>query len=290
MNASRQSMSQDVDRISIEAEDGHRFSALLPTSLLTSAETPLLAFLPALGVSARPYGGFVEALNKRGINAVVMDWRGIGSSSWRASRRQDWGAQEILHQDIPAFVQALRDRFPNSTLFLGGHSLGGQFAALAANMQQAAGVVIHATGNPYAATYSGLGRLGMHGIGFFVPLLTRIWGYFPGKLLRFGGNEGARLMQDWAHTVRTGEYAPKGCDCDHTQELADYTGPVLGLPMPVDGLIAEDSLRRLLAQMSAAHSQWQTIPKEAFAKPGHFSILQEPQPIAAAIADFIQEL
>src|SRR5690242_16818249 len=67
-----------------------------------------LYWLPAMGVPAKHYLPFAEALAARGIAVALHEWRGIGSSQWRAGRRQDWGYRALLQQDLLAGLAAAR--------------------------------------------------------------------------------------------------------------------------------------------------------------------------------------
>lgn len=109
----------------IEAGDGHRWQLLATAP--TKPHSSLL-WLPAMGVAAKHYRPFAEALAARGVATFVHEWRGNGSSNLRASRQQDWGYKELLSRDLPASEVAIAERFPDIGPIIGGHSLGGQLA------------------------------------------------------------------------------------------------------------------------------------------------------------------
>ena len=96
------------DGLAVVAEDRHRFSLLL-----RAPETPraTLLWLPALGVAAKHYLPFAEALAGHGVAVFVHEWRGHGSSSLRAGHGSDWGYRELLEHDLPASACAIHERF-----------------------------------------------------------------------------------------------------------------------------------------------------------------------------------
>src|SRR5690606_15566220 len=109
-------------------------------------------WLPALGVSARHYLPLAEALAGRGAAVFLHEWRGAGSSNLRAGRDCDWGYRELLAEDIPASVAAMREALPGvATTRLGGHSLGGQLASCSIALQPgyAQGLWLVGSGAPY---------------------------------------------------------------------------------------------------------------------------------------------
>ena len=84
-----------------------------------------LYWLPALGVGIGPNELFADALAAAGVAVVVHEWRGLGSSNRRASRRCDWGYRELLDLDIAAGIEAAGNQIRAPRWYLGGHSLGG---------------------------------------------------------------------------------------------------------------------------------------------------------------------
>lgn len=114
-----------VELQSVAAADGHRFE--VRRFAAADARRPGLLFVPALGVPAQKYDTFGSRLADAGIDVAVHEWRGLASSSLRAGRACDWGYRELF-ADLDATLAALD---PASRVF-GGHSLGGQFAAMLA--------------------------------------------------------------------------------------------------------------------------------------------------------------
>ena len=112
----------DASPLPVQAEDGHRFELLARVPTQPRAR---LLWLPALGVAARHYLPYAEALAARGIAVYLHEWRGNGSSSLRPSRTQDWGYREILEHDLPASLAQMPEDAA-TPLIIGGHSLGGQ--------------------------------------------------------------------------------------------------------------------------------------------------------------------
>src|SRR5690606_8203629 len=109
----------------LAATDGHRYTLL--ARIPERADRSLL-WLPALGVAARHYLPFADALAARGVAVFLHEWRGNGSSALRPDRDHDWGYRELLTADLPASEQAIDSLLPGLPRVIGGHSLGGQLA------------------------------------------------------------------------------------------------------------------------------------------------------------------
>ena len=55
-----------------------------------------------MGVEARYYASFAEALSRQGILVAICELRGHGSSSVRPRHGVDFGYREVVELDIPA--------------------------------------------------------------------------------------------------------------------------------------------------------------------------------------------
>ncbi len=99
-----------AETLSITAADGHRFDAGLFRADRDAA--PMLVFLSALGTPSRVYRGFAAAMAGQGVHVCTPDWRGMASSSVRASRRHDHGYRELVEIDAPALIEKLTALFP----------------------------------------------------------------------------------------------------------------------------------------------------------------------------------
>ena len=183
----------------VEAADGHQWNLL--ARLPGQAPRMHLLWLPALGVAARHYLPFAEALAARGVAVYLHEWRGNGSSSLRPSHAQDWGYRELLQLDLPASIVALpADAAP---LRLGGHSLGGQLACCYAGQhpEQVGGLWLVGSGTPFWRSFPAPRRWLLPPLYRFLPWLARRRGALHGARQEEvrGGASGARRAR--ARTV-----------------------------------------------------------------------------------------
>src|SRR5262245_54082521 len=80
---------------------------------------PVCLCLPAMGLAARYYLPFAEALAQALAGTVALaELRGQGQSPARARRGARFGYREIVEDDLPALVEALAGRFWNRPLFV----------------------------------------------------------------------------------------------------------------------------------------------------------------------------
>lgn len=268
----------------LRTSDGHHFTLRLrhPASARGG-----LVFLPALGVPAAKYDAFTEALAGHGIASAVPEWRGTGSSRHRAGRDSDWGYTELLGHDLPTVLDALA---ADTRWCFGGHSLGGQLAAMLAARypERCAGLALVATGVPDWRSYRGGKRWGIAGFAHALPLLTRIVGHYPGERLGFAGREAGGLMRDWSRTVRRGRYADYGGVGDLEAAMARLSCPALGIHFEHDALVPEKTLHRLLDRLGPGPRRIEHFDAGRLGtQADHFRWMREPAAVAATVADWL---
>ena len=269
--------------LAVQAEDGHRWTLL---ARVPAAPVATLLWLPALGIAARHYLPFAEALAARGIAVFVHEWRGHGTSSLRAGRTQDWGYRELLACDIPASETAIVARVPGVERIVGGHSLGGQLASCYAGLtpHDVHRLWLVASGAPYWRSFPRPTRWWLPLAYRFLPWLADRMGALPGRRIGFGGNEARGLIRDWARTGITGHYAARGLDVDLEQALAASPLDAHAVVMADDWLAPVSSLRFLLAKLAASHVSLDVMDAARLGAPAdHFHWLKHPQPIVETL-------
>jgi predicted alpha/beta hydrolase len=252
----------------------------------------VIYWLPALGVSAKHYMPLAEAFAARGIAMALHEWRGIGSSDRRAGRRCDWGYRELLEADIPVGVAYAKTRWPKARLWMGGHSLGGQFACLYASLHpdEVAGITLIASGAPFWRCFP---RRALIRCAYSLASpLARLVGHLPGRRIGFGGNEARGVIADWSYSGLTGRYRAKGMDVDIDRQLAELDVPLLALRLRDDWLVPQASLDWLLNKMPRSTRRVDVVtPERLDAQPAdHFTWMKGPDPLAAQLVAWIGDV
>lgn len=273
--------------IPVVVDDGARFELLVVEPAMQWRQ--LLYWIPAMGMPARHYLPLARAMAARGVAVVLHEWRGIGSSNLRAGRDVDWSYRELLQQDLAAGLAAIREHSPRATLLVGGHSLGGQLAALFAALQPADfdGLIFVASGAPYWRRFRFGAVLALAYAA--APLLAGLVGHLPGRRIGFGGNEARGVIRDWARSGRSGRYRGTGLHQGLEQKLAALSLPTLALRLRDDWFGPQRSLDWLLHKMPLADQQVAVLaPQDLAGTPAdHFSWMKTPEPIAERIVTWL---
>lgn len=269
--------------IEVAGGDGHRWKLI---ARVPAAPRAALLWLPALGVAARHYEAFAEALAAHGVAVVLHEWRGNGSSSLRASRQCDWGYREILAFDLPASQQVLRDVAPGAPRLIGGHSLGGQLACCHAGQhpQDFARAWLVASGTPWWRSFPAPLRYALPLAYRFLPWLAQRHGVLPGRRVGFGGNEARGLIADWARVGLSNHYAARGLDVDLDAGMARLSIPLDAVVLARDWMAPAGSMRALTARMAGETRLAVLSAAELGTRADHFSWMKKPASVAARLA------
>jgi len=273
------------EEIPLQSQEGHAYTLI---ARIPAAPSSALLWIPALGVAARHYQPFADALAARGVAVFVHEWRGNGSSSLRANRRTDWRYRELLGTDIPLSHQALRGRLPGIPHGIGGHSLGGQLAACHAGQHPEAftRLWLVGSGTPYWRTFPAPRGYALPFFYRFAPWLARACGALPGRRLGFGGDEARGLIADWARVGLSGRYRAAGWPVDLEAGMREVRAAVRGVLFDDDWLAPESSLRALLAKLPGAPATVTVLDHTRLGtRADHFAWMKQPQAVIDALLE-----
>jgi len=278
-------MTTQAREFPVVADDGHVWSLL---AHIPERPRASLLWLPALGVAAKHYLPFAEALAARGIAVFLHEWRGNGSSNLRADREHDWGYRELLLRDLPASEATVARTLTHVRHLIGGHSLGGQLACCRLGLVPdiAQGLWLVASGAPYWRAFPAPRRYLLPLAYRFLPWLARLRGVLPGRMVGFGGNEARGVIRDWARSGLTGRYAGKGIDTDLEAAMSRLQLPVRALVLADDWLGPESSLRFLLSKLPLSRADIDALDAGQLGTAAdHFSWMKRPEAVAAALTN-----
>lgn len=283
-------MSHLVESHPVAAADGHQFSITVYRPCADGTKT-VAVLAPAMGAPAAFYGPVAETLCTFGIGVALMELRGIGSSSLRASRHTDFGFHEILSLDFPAALDTLKELHPDARIFWLGHSLGGQLGCLFASSHpdSVAGLILVATCSVYNWNWPFPQNLGVGALQNVALIVAALLGYFPGRLFRFAGREARTVVADWARQGRTGRYEPSGSPYRFEGLLAQLQTRVLVISFSDDIYCPPKAVGHLLKKMPHSDITWKQHQPNDHGVPrfGHFGWVKQSELIAPDIAGWL---
>ncbi len=273
---------QELD-IPLSTDDGHRYNLIARIPAQPQAS---LLWLPALGVAARHYLPFADALAAKGIAVFLQEMRGNGSSSLRPSREVDWGYKQILSLDIARSHAAMAEHCSVKERIIGGHSIGAQFAACYLGLHPDAfdRLWLVASGSPYWRTFPAPKRCVFPFAFQFVPWIADRRGVFHGRRFGFAGDEARSLMRDWANVGLSNRYAAAGMETDLEQALSRVEARTQAVLLKDDWFAPRRSMQALLDKMPRATATLRVLDRTALGtSANHFAWMKQPQAVTAAL-------
>lgn len=263
-----------TNTLTLTCADGTRLHGHLWTP--TQPERGTIIINPATGVRATYYHYYARFLAEHGFAVLTYDYRGIGASrpanmrgvkaNWRV-----WG-----EQDFNAAIAYARHRAPTGTLAVIGHSIGGfliGFAPLAGELTR-----ILTVGAQYAywPDYAPAQRVKLLAKWHLtMPLLTSLFGYFPGKRLGWLEDIPAGIAHEWS--FRRARLESSYPAQERTAVLASFAAvraPTLALSTTDDEFATPAAMHRALAYYKNSDRQFVHLTPQALGFPaiGHFNL------------------
>lgn len=244
----------EPELLPLNLADGSKTAISIFTSISANPLTPVIILLPAMGVRAAYYKTFAQQITDKGYHIVSADLRGLGHSSVRPSRKNDFGYKEIINIDLPVIVATVQERFVNHPIYMMGHSLGGHMAILYAALhpQKLKGLLFTAAGYPYYKSWGKWRGLVMLPLTQMFYGISKVVGYFPGKYVGFGGKEARTLMRDWSYLARTGNFRITGSNQDFEALIGEIQLPVLSISFEGDDFAPPKAVKGFNAKLKKA--------------------------------------
>ncbi|MEV0295602.1 alpha/beta fold hydrolase [Nocardia sp. NPDC050710] len=285
-----------METVPIQMPDGSTVPVrLLPATgahrhpVTPDAPRPVVVMVPGLGVPGGYYELFARRLADRGFDVAIGELRGNGDSRPKPSATSTYGYHELVSVDFPAIFEVVRDRFPASTPYLLGHSMGGQFAVMYASRIRGrlGGLILIASGTPYFRGYRGVFGPGILFGTAAAAATANLAGFWPGDRITVGGfgRQSKVLISDWARLARTGRFTPVGADIDYEERITRLKLPVLSITVAGDELTPNGSAEHLLAKMPDAELTTWHQPERL----GHNGWIQDPDSTIDRIEKWLRD-
>ncbi len=239
-------MSRAVEptHIDIPARDGFTLGGTLYRADTESRR--IVVINPAIAVPGRFYRHFAAGLAEAGYTALTWDYRGIGASKPGSLRGFPATVRDWIFQDMAGIVDWVASELGTRSIFLVGHSLGGQVAGLLDNPSVIAGMATMSAQSGHWRLQGGEQKIvALFHIYLTLPLLSRIFGYGPWGLVGAGEDLPKAAALEWVGWCRNRKYL-LGDTALPLDRFQRFTAPVLaysfgddkwGQPRSVDAMM-----------------------------------------------------
>jgi len=241
--------------------------------------TAQVIIAPGMGVPARFFTRLAEEFARQGLTAYIIEFRGHGESTMRASRKVDFGYKDHA-DDLLTICDRARTAEPDIPLYIVGHSMGGHIGLVAAaiNHDKFDGLVFAGSGIPYKGYYGSLLGIGLILLAGIVSLLILVLGFFPGNIVGFAAREARSEMRDWRHLILRSKFKVRGMGEDIHQRMARFRGRVLAFHFPDDGLVSMPVIKAALVLTPNASQEIIEVNADDLGmKSDHFNWARSPE-------------
>jgi predicted alpha/beta hydrolase len=262
--------------IDVIASDGQVLVAKLYRPAQPASNPYPVLVAGALGIEQRYYAAFCSWLAGRGHTVMSFDLRGIGASLPVGQSLRDVQASMLswARVDFTAAVGGLCRLADTDQVLLLGHSLGAQHAGmgLPSTQQKIRKLVSVASGSGHWRNWNEYSRRAAPLMFYLAgPLLTPLFGYFPGKRLGMVGNLPRGVMKQFSRWCQHPEFAWGVEPEELLPSLRSARYPIHAISFSDDETMPESGIRHLLAAHVNATSQIEVISPQQMgvARIGH---------------------
>ncbi|MEE2758170.1 MAG: alpha/beta fold hydrolase [Myxococcota bacterium] len=214
----------------------------------TTVPVACLILTHAMMVDARTFcrrgKGMAETFARLGWTVFLPNFRGRGQSGTRPEQGGSWTYDDIVRYDLPAIVHAVRQHVGSMPLVLGGHSLGGHASVATAGLglfDQAPDAYLLLSANVWRPGLepSFIRRVKKSASFTVFYGITRAFGYFPSRTLRFGScNEALDYVSDLRRSWSTDRWRSRNGVDNYTEAASRVSAPILSVIGAGDTLMA----------------------------------------------------
>ncbi len=265
----------------LQAEDGFTIKGFFWRHSGAGPGTrPVVIINPATSVRCRYYFRFAVFLFKHGFDVIAYDYRGIGESRPATLRGFDAGWIDWGRLDFDAVLRHAERSFSGQPIHVAAHSVGGFILGFAGSNHLIRRVFTMGAQYAYRGDYAAGSRLRMlakwHAV---MPLLTILFGYFPGKRLGWLEDTPKGIVRDWVFSSERFEDTWRGRSSarypdkhEIVQQFAAVTAPTLAVSVTDDEFGTVPAVERLLAYYIQSPRTHLRIAPQSIAEPaiGHF--------------------
>lgn len=264
------SLSVRVAPVSIQTADGFELAATLYTSDDFESPKTAIVLAGALAIQMRFYDAFAQWMAGQGYAVVTFDLRGFYDSRPEQYRQSLKGFEATFQTwaelDFSSVVLWLKSRYGNVPLKVIGHSLGAQHPGTCSAPALAVidSMVAICSGAGYWRDWAAPTRRYAPLLFYvLVPLLSRVFGYFPGSALKMVGDLPGPAALQWIAWCRNPKFSWGAEPTNVGKAYARARFPIHAISISDDEAMTLPCTEKLLAAYCSAPSTLQILDVQA---------------------------
>ncbi len=259
--------------ISIPAKDGYKLAGKLYPAASNVEKDKVLVINSATAVDKQLYHHYATFMAKNGYHVITYDYRGIAASRPKKLRGfsasfTDWGKK-----DFSGVLEFTKKEFPDFKIITLGHSIGGTIIGMTEKNKEISGIINIGAQTAYYKDWAKDQKTKIYFLWhIFFPMITKLYGYFPGKKLKMLEDIPKGVIDQW-HSRRkitdmNTQMKAKGIDLFYDS----CNAKLLTLGVEDDPIGTEKAIKRIHDLFEASDKEMQIIKLTSVPidKIGHF--------------------
>ncbi|HAI76825.1 MAG TPA: hypothetical protein DCM08_11310 [Microscillaceae bacterium] len=266
-----------MQKIQVTTSDNYPLSATWFEP--TQANAKVLLISSALGLKQQFYADFAQFFADYGYHVYTYDYRGIGESKPAEGIRSmrtvlsDWGTL-----DFPAMAAYIQAQHPNQKYYLIGNSFGGNCLGMSeASSLFTAFVTVGAQHGYWRLFWKNKQPLLFVFWYLLIPILSRVYGYFPSRLVGIGEDLPKGVALEWGKFCRHPQWVFAFLP-EHKNYYPTLAKPILAISLADDYQAPQRAVDKLHTEgyQKAQVERLHLHPSEIGAKSiGHFGFFRK---------------
>lgn len=261
----------------VKTDDGYSLAVTVISS--RTENLPTLVIAPAMGASQNFYHPLARWMASKGWRVICFDYRGLEKNN-KVTREMDQSILTWASRDANAVLDFAYEQSKGQQVVWFGHSLGCQLLGAMSSRSKVDRLVGVATGTGYwlRGDFALMPKAALLWF-VLVPVLTPLFGFFPGKKLNVVTDLPKNVIWQWRSWCLNRDYVAGAEDSAIKDDYDRYEVPLDILTFTDDELMSaknSSDLYRLYPRAKGRHTR--IAPKQAGLKRiGHFGFFKEKQ-------------
>lgn len=258
--------------IEIRASDGNGIKTDYYLPARNNGRVIVLA--SGAGITKEFYRSFALFLSEKGYPVFAFNYRGTGNETAPDVKKCETNLHQWAVKDLDAVILHAVSKFPKQELIFIGHCVGGEIAGLARASEYISKIILISSALSCKKLWPIKDRIRIFFLKRVISLLSKVYGFFPGKKIGFLGNLPAGVAKEWSDW------------CDKPNGLFDYYPdnnyrklrvPLLAFSFKDDWHCPPRAVQELLNRFLAAEITWHHLKPAAagMKKVGHNGFFKE---------------
>lgn len=231
----------------------------------------------ATAVPQQFYYRYAEYVSSHGYRCICWDYRGVGKSSGDTIKDANYSLGDWGNEDMNAVLRYAKAQNPEHKLIVFGHSIGGAVLGFCKEHALIDGLIFHAVQSAYFKDWRFPYNIRLivewH---ILLPLITLVFGYFPGERFGLGTNVPKKYVLHWSKRLLHPDIKSLFAKMGERLYFDEYDCPFFCFNMTDDYIATPKAVKRMNAAFPklSGPSLWISPKEIGHKKVGHFNFFK----------------